>query len=168
MQETAEAAVLSARASVPHGVGNLPFGFQPPPEDGYNRAPIPSRLKLFAVEAITLDSAKRAAKAKCDKASIDEADYTVEALGNPGLSRFFAIDFKGDPQTAALRAKKSRGCLRSDDGSWMQVKVPTPSGGTTQAYINADTSPKVERVEKLSKNILEFCANECQDKKSFC
>ena len=150
MQETAEAAVLSARAAAPHGVGNLPFGFHPPPEDGYNRAPLPARLKLFAMESITLAAAKLGAKAMCDKASIDEADYSIEALGNPGLTRLFAIDFKGDPQTAALRAKKARGCLRSDEGNWMQLKVPTPSGGTTQAYINADKSPKVERVEKLS------------------
>ena len=103
----------------------------------------------------------------CDKAGIDEADYEVEALGNRGLSRFFAIDFKGDPQTAALRAKKSRGCLRSDDGSWMQVKIPTPSGETTQAYINADKSPKVERVEKLANLLLKISANEYQDKKGY-
>ena len=167
MQETAEAAVLSARAAVPHGVGNLPFGFQPPPEDGYNRAPIPSRLKLFAIEAVTLLSAKSGAKAMCDKAGIDETDYQVEALGNPGLSRLFAIDFLGDPQTAALRAKKARGCLRSEDGSWMQVKIPTPSGDTTQAYINPDKSPKVERVEKLSKFLLKICANEYSDQKFF-
>ena len=58
MHETAEAAMLSARAAVPpHVVGNLPFGFQPPPEDGYNRAPIPTRLKLFAADPVTLASA---------------------------------------------------------------------------------------------------------------
>ena len=47
------------------------------------------------------------------------------------------------------------------------TQSPHPSGGTIQAYINADKSPKVERVEKLSRNILKICANEYQDKK-FC
>ena len=167
MQSTADAAVLSARAAIPHGVGGLPFGFQPPQEDGYTRAPIPTRLKLFATEAITLDAAKLGAKAMCDKAGIAATDYTVEPLGNPGLTKLFAIDFTGDTKTAALRAKKSRECLRNDDGSWMQLMVTTPAGATTQAYVNADKSPKIERVEKLSKILLKICANEYKDKKFF-
>ena len=85
-QETAEAAVLSARAAVPHGVGNLPFAFAAPPEDGYHRAPMPSRLKLFAADPITIEAAQLGAKAMCDKAGIKPTDYVVKPLGNPGLS----------------------------------------------------------------------------------
>ena len=71
------------------------FAFQPPPEDPYNRAPLPARLKLFAADPITLASATKGAKAMCDQAGIKESDYTVTPLGNPGLSRLFAIDFVG-------------------------------------------------------------------------
>ena len=151
MQETAEAAVLSARAAAgPHGVDNLPFGFAAPPDDGYNRAPMPSRLKLFAADPITLESATLGAKAMCDKAAIKSSDYSMKPLGNLGLSRLFAIDFIGDNEgTNNMQAKKARECLHNPDGSWLEKVVTTPTGENTKAYINVDKSPKVERVEKL-------------------
>ena len=169
MQETADAAVLSARAAaVPHGVGNLPFGFSAPPEDGYNRAPKPSRLKLFAADPITIEAATLGAKAMCDKACINPKDYVVMPLGNPGLSRLFSIDFVGDNDgTNNLRAKKARECLRNPDGSWIVLVVTTPAGANTKAYINFDKSPKVERVEELSKILLKICQSEYADKKLF-
>ena len=174
MQETADAAVLSARAAaVPHGVGNLPFQGNPawslpaaPPEDGYHRAPKPSRLKLFAADPITIEAATLGAKAMCDKACINPQDYVVMPLGNPGLSRLFSIDFVGDNDgTNNLRAKKARECLRNPDGSWIELVVTTPAGANTKAYINPDKSPKVERVEKLSKILFKICQQEFTDKK---
>jgi len=167
LHDAAEAAVLSARASIPHGVGNLPFAFQPPPDDPYNRAPLPARLKLFAADPITLASATQGAKAMCDQAGIKEAEYTVTPLGNPGLARLFAIDFVGnDEPLNILRAKKARECLRSPDGKWLEVMVPA-AAGDTRAYINVDKSPKVERVEKLSKILLKICQQEFPDKKFY-
>ena len=167
LHDAAEAAVLSARASTPHGVGNLPFAFQPPPEDPYHRAPLPARLKLFAADPITLTSATQGAKAMCDQAGIKESDYTVTPLGNPGLARLFAIDFVGtDEPLNILRAKKARDCLRNPDGKWLEVMVPA-AAGDTRAYINVDKSPKVERVEKLSKLLLKVCQQEFSDKKFF-
>jgi len=168
MHETAEAAVLSARAAMPHGVGNLPYAFAAPPEDGYHRAPLPARLKLFATDPITLDAAQLGAKAMCDKAGIGQTDYVVKPLGNPGLSRLFSIDFIGsDDSTNKLRAKKARECLRNPNGSWDEVLVPTSTGTNTKAYINADKSPKVERVEKLSKILFKICQQEFTDKHFF-
>ena len=169
MQETADAAVLSARAAAaPHGVGNLPFGFAAPPEDGYHRAPKPSRLKLFATDPITLGEATSGAKAMCDKADIAPSNYVVKPLGNPGLSRLFSIDFVGDSEaTNNLRAKKARECLRNPDGSWIEIVVTTPTGAPTKAYINPDKSPKVERVEKLSKIMHKICQHEFSDKHFF-
>jgi len=168
MHETAEAAVLSARAAMPHGVGNLPFAFAAPPEDGYHRAPLPDRLKLFAADPITLDAARLGAKAMCDKAGISQTNYVVKPLGNPGLSRLFAIDFIGsDDSTNKLRAKKARECLRNPNGSWDEMLVATPTGTNTKAYINADKSPKVERVEKLSKILFKICKQEFTDKNFF-
>ena len=168
LQETADAAVLSARAAVPHGVGNLPFGFAAPPDDGYHRAPVLSRLKLFAADPITIEAALLGARAMCDKAGINPPDYVVKPLGNPGLSRLFSIDFIGESDvTNNLRAKKTRECLRNADGSWIELVVTTPAGTPTKAYINADKSPKVERVEKLSKIMHKICQSEFADKKFF-
>ena len=169
MQETADAAVLSARAAAtPHGVGNLPFSFAAPPEDGYHRAPKASRLKLFAEDPITIEAAYLGAKAMCDKANIKPTDYVVKPLGNPGLSRLFSIDFIGEiDSTNNMRAKKARECLRNPDGSWVQVVVTTPTGTNTKAYINAHKSPKVERVAKLSEILLKICQFEFTDKKFF-
>ena len=156
LHETAEAAVLSARAAMPQGVGNLPFAFAAPPEDGYHRAPLPDRLKLFAADPITLEAVQLGAKAMCDKAGISQTNYVVKPLGNPGLSRLFAIDFIGsDDSTNKMRAKKARECLRNPNGSWEQMLVTTPTGTDTKAYIDADKSPKVERVEKLSKILFQ-------------
>jgi len=167
LHDAAEAAALSARNLVPHGVGNLPYAFQPPTDDPYHRAPLPARLKLFAADPITLASATKGAKAMCDQAGITESDYKVTPLGNPGLSRLFAIDFIGDDEPLnALRAKKARNCLRDADGNWMEVRVPTATGDT-RAYINADKTPKVERVEKLSKILLKICQQEFSDKKFY-
>ena len=165
MQETAEAAVLFARAAVPQGVGNLPFGFQPPPDDGYNRAPIPTRLKLFTADPVTLASATMGARAMCNKAGINEGDYTITPLGNPGLARLYAIGFVGDNvATNVLRTKKARDSLRNPDGSWLELIMPTATGDT-KAYINVDNFAKVERVEKLSKIWLKIRQLEFSDKK---
>ena len=62
-----------------------------------------------------------------------------------------------------LRAKKARESLRNSDGSWLELVVPTPTGDNTKAYINADKSPKVERVEKLSKILFKICQSEIAD-----
>ena len=153
------------RAAVgPHGVGNLPFGFHPPPENGYRRAPIPNRLKLFATDPITLDAATRGARASCDKARVGGSEYTITPLGSPGLCRLFAIDFVGNNEkTNALRAQKARECFRNEDSSWLVLEAPTTTGGRTKAYINVDKSPKVERVEKLPKMLLKNCQSELAD-----
>ena len=168
LHDAADAALLSARsAGAPHGVGNLPFAFQPPPDDGYNRPPLPNRLKLFAADPITLASATQGAKAMCGQAGIADDAYTVAPLGNPALSRLFAIDFiGGDETTNNLRAKKAKDALRSPEGKWLELVVPTATGNT-RAYINPDKSPKVERVEKLSKILLKICQSEFSDKKFF-
>ena len=100
----------------------------------------------------------------CDKAGIGDMEYSVTPLGNPGLSRLFAVGFVGDNEkTNSLRAKKARQCLRNKDGSWLELVVPTPTGENIKAYINPDKSPKVERVEELSKVLFRNCATEFPD-----
>ena len=113
------------------------------------------------MEPITLDSAILGAKAMCDKANIGAPEYTVTPLGNPELSRLFAIDFTGgDDKTNILRASKAKECLRNKDGTWLELLVRTPTGENIKAYINVDKSRKVERTETLCKIPLKICATE--------
>ena len=160
MQQSADAAILSARA------------YAPPapvvPNDTYNRPALPARLKLFAMLPVTVGSATMGALAMCSKADIDSSNYTVTPLGNPGLTRMFAIDFVGgDAETNALRASKAKGCLRNKDGSWLELVVPTPADGDTKVYINLDKSPKVERMEKLCQVLLKISETEFPGKKFY-
>ena len=128
------------------------------PDTGYNRAPDPARLQLFAMLPTITAFATKGAQAMCDKADIDRKDYTILPLGNPALTRTFAIDFTGgDAKTNAARARKAKACLRGADGNWLELAVPTPAEGDIKAYINFDKNPKTERVEKLSKNPFQNC-----------
>ena len=165
MQATADAAIFSANTrlqSVP--TPDVPEA----PDSGYNRAPNPARLKLFAMLPTTTDFATKGAQAMCDKADINRKDYTVIALGNPALSRAFAIDFiGGDAKTNASRAGKAKACLRDADGKWLELMVSTPADGETKAYINFDKSPKVEIIENLSKILFKICEKEFPEKKFF-
>ena len=161
MQATADAAIFSATTrlraepTIDHPVA---------PDTGYNRAPDPARLKLFAMLPTTTAFATKGAQAMCDKADIDRKDYTILPLGNPALTRTFAIDFAGgDAKTNAARARKAKACLRDADGNWLELTVPTPADGDSKAYINFDKNPKTERVEKLSKILFKIAESQNPD-----
>ena len=165
MQATADAAIFSATTRL-----RAEPTVDPPvaPDSGFNRAPDPARLKLFAMLPTTTALAAKGAYAICDKANIDRKDYTITALGNPALSRAFAIDFTGgDAKTNAARARKAKACLRGADGNWLELTLPTPADGDTKAYINFDKNPKTERIEKLSKILFKIAEAQNPDKKFF-
>ena len=171
MQQSADAAITSARAFTPSPPDGPPPGGGPTGDaelDPYNRRPIPFRLKLFATLPINLESATLGAKAMCDKAGIPESAYNVSPLGLPGLGRLFAIDFvSGDDRTNSLRADKARTSLRNTDGTWAELMVATPADGNTKAYINKDKGPRAERVEKLTKILFNICKTQFPQKRFF-
>ena len=163
MQASTDAAIFSATTRLrAEPTVDLPV------DASFTRAADPARLKLFAMLPTTPALAIKGAYAICDKADIDRSNYTFTPLGNPALSRAFAIDFVGgDAKTNAARARKAKACLRGADGSWLELTVPTPADGDTKAYINFDKNPKTERIEKLSKILFKIAESQNPDKKFF-
>ncbi len=120
-------------------------------EENFVRDPIPSRLKVNAAEPLSNASVKLAVSTWLEAADLPESNWE---FSGPALGMRFFVDFKGDPLTAARKAKKANLALRRPSGIWENPEALNAANAKVCLYVGPDKSPQQEAQEAMGKRLL--------------
>ena len=120
----------------------------------WDREADPTKLKVNASKLFTKKALQNTIAEVCERGRFDPK---LLAVTGATLSKRFFIQFLGAGQIPVENLEAFMRLLKDEDDEWIPLHVLDPSNAQLQIYVSRDKSPKLEKLEILTKKLGNIC-----------